>query len=75
MSSPEMPPSPEPTQFPDFLTAAEVGKILRLQPYTVTQLCKEGKIRATKVFGQWRITKADLDAAIAKGYEAQQGAA
>jgi len=39
------------------LTPNEVAKSLRLHPFTVTRLAREGKIPAFKVGGVWRIRK------------------
>ena len=39
------------------LTPHEISKILKLHPFTVTRLAREGKIPAFKVGGVWRIRK------------------
>ena len=39
------------------LTPNEVAKSLRLHPFTVTRLAREGKIPAFKVGGSWRFRK------------------
>ena len=39
------------------LTPHEVSKILKLHPFTVTRLAREGKIPAFKVGGVWRFRK------------------
>ena len=39
------------------LTPGEVAKILKLHPFTVTRLAREGKIPAFKVGGVWRVRK------------------
>jgi len=39
------------------LTPNEVAKILKLHPFTVTRLAREGKVPAFKVGGVWRIRK------------------
>ena len=39
------------------LTPNEVAKSLKLHPFTVTRLAREGKIPAFKVGGVWRIQK------------------
>ena len=39
------------------LTPSEVAKILKLHPFTVTRLAREGKIPAFKVGGVWRVQK------------------
>ena len=36
------------------LTPNEIAKILRIHPFTVTRLAREGKIPAFKVGGIWR---------------------
>lgn len=47
---------------PDYLTAAEVAKKLRVLPWWVTERCRSGDIRATKPGKTWLIAPADLDA-------------
>ena len=39
------------------LTPYEISKILKLHPFTVTRLAREGKIPAFKVGGVWRVRK------------------
>ena len=39
------------------LTPSEIAKILKLHPFTVTRLAREGKLPAFKVGGVWRIQK------------------
>ena len=39
------------------LTPNEVSKILRIHPFTVTRLAREGKLPAFKVGGIWRFRK------------------
>ena len=39
------------------LTPHEISKILRIHPFTVTRLAREGKIPAFKVGGVWRVRK------------------
>jgi len=39
------------------LTPSEISKILRIHPFTVTRLAREGKIPAFKVGGIWRFRK------------------
>ena len=39
------------------LTPSEVAKILKLHPFTVTRLAREGKVPAFKVGGVWRFQK------------------
>jgi len=43
------------------LTPNEVSKILKLHPFTVTRLAREGKIPAFKVGGVWRIDRAKFE--------------
>ncbi len=38
------------------LTPSEVAKSLKLHPFTVTRLAREGKLPAFKVGGVWQIT-------------------
>jgi len=47
------------------LTPNEVAKSLRLHPFTVTRLAREGKIPAFKVGGVWRIEKLKFERWIA----------
>lgn len=67
-----MPGQPEP---PRFLTASEAADILRLTRWQVVNLCRDGKIRATKPFKQWLINPEDLEAAIDAGFKRDRGAA
>ena len=39
------------------LTPHEISRILKLHPFTVTRLAREGKIPAFKVGGVWRVRK------------------
>jgi len=39
------------------LTPNDLSKILKLHPFTVTRLAREGKIPAFKVGGVWRFRK------------------
>ena len=39
------------------LTPNEVAKVLKLHPFTVTRLAREGKLPAFKVGGAWRFRK------------------
>lgn len=43
------------------LTPNEVAKILKLHPFTVTRLAREGKLPAFKVGGVWRIRKDEFE--------------
>ena len=47
------------------LTPNEVAKILKLHPFTVTRLAREGKLPAFKVGGVWRIKKDEFERWIA----------
>jgi len=39
------------------LTPNEIAKILRIHPFTVTRLAREGKLPGFKVGGIWRFRK------------------
>ncbi len=43
------------------LTPNEVAKVLKLHPFTVTRLAREGKLPAFKVGGVWRIRKDEFE--------------
>jgi excisionase family DNA binding protein len=43
------------------LTPNEIAKILRIHPFTVTRLAREGKIPAFKVGGIWRFRKDEFE--------------
>lgn len=43
------------------LTPNEIAKILKLHPFTVTRLAREGKIPAFKVGGVWRFRKDEFE--------------
>lgn len=45
-------------------TIEEVAQALKLHPYTVRRLSREGKIPAFKFGGQWRFNRKDLDVLI-----------
>ncbi len=47
------------------LTPNEIAKILRIHPFTVTRLAREGKIPAFKVGGIWRFRKDQFEKWIA----------
>lgn len=49
------------TKIPETYTVEEVAKALKLHPYTVRRLVREGKIPAFKVGGQWRFSKTQID--------------
>ena len=42
-------------------TIEEVAEALKLHPYTVRRLCREGKLPGFKVGGQWRFHKESID--------------
>lgn len=42
-------------------TIDEVAEFLKLHPYTVRRLCREGKVPGFKFGGQWRFNKKDID--------------
>lgn len=46
----------------DVYTVGEVAKALKLHPYTIRRLCREGKIPAFKFGGQWRFKKSGIAA-------------
>ena len=39
------------------LTPNEISRILKLHPFTITRLAREGKLPAFKVGGVWRFRK------------------
>lgn len=45
----------------EFLTVEEVAKALKLHPYTVRRLCREGKIPCFRFGGQWRFRADDME--------------
>ena len=47
------------------LTPNEVSRILKLHPFTVTRLAREGKLPAFKVGGVWRFRKDEFERWIA----------
>lgn len=51
-----------------FLTAAEVGQVIRQPIFEVVELCRAGRIPATQVDGQWLIAAADLEALLAANH-------
>ncbi len=42
-------------------TVEEVAEALKLHPYTVRRLCREGKIHGFKIGGQWRFRKEEIE--------------
>lgn len=55
---------------PRYLTCAEVADVLRVRPWEVSRLCKEGKLRAVKPGKAWLIAPADLEAYIHRAQDA-----
>ena len=58
-------------KFIETYTAEEVARALKVDPYTIRRLCREGKIPAFKFGGQWRFKKEKLDAWMEKQSEAR----
>lgn len=50
---------------PEYLTAAEAAKVLRVGPWQVIKLCRAKELPATKPGKSWLIDPADLDAYLA----------
>ena len=44
----------------DVLTAEEVAEYLRIHPYTVRRLARDGKLPGFKVGGQWRFNNEEI---------------
>ena len=42
-------------------TSEEIAEYLRLHPYTIRRLAREGKIPAFRAGGQWRFRKDEID--------------
>jgi excisionase family DNA binding protein len=42
-------------------TVEEVAEALKLHPYTIRRLCREGKIPGFKFGGQWRFDKNEIE--------------
>ena len=42
-------------------TSEEIAEYLRLHPYTIRRLAREGKIPAFRAGGQWRFRKDAID--------------
>ena len=45
----------------EILTAEEVGKYLRIHPYTAKRLAWEDKLPGFKVGGQWRFDSQEIE--------------
>ena len=56
---------PEDAQPMELLTPNELSSILKLHPFTVTRLAREGKLPAFKVGGVWRFRKDEFERWIA----------
>jgi excisionase family DNA binding protein len=50
-------------------TVEEVAQALKLHPYTIRRLSREGKIPAFKFGGQWRFRKSEIEAWGMKKYK------
>ncbi len=50
----------------DVLTADEVAEYLRIHPYTVRRLARAGKLPGSRIGGQWRFDKKELEKLIVK---------
>ena len=48
-------------KIPETYTVDEVAEALKLHPYTIRRLCREGKIPGFKFGGQWRFRKDEID--------------
>jgi len=42
-------------------TVEEIAEALKLHPYTIRRLCREGEIPAFKVGGQWRFDIMEIE--------------
>ena len=45
----------------EFFTPHELSRMLKLHPFTVTRLGREGKLPAFKVGGAWRFEKEEFE--------------
>jgi len=48
-------------KFIETFTVDEVAKAVKLHPYTIRRLCRDGKISAFKFGGQWRFKREDIE--------------
>lgn len=48
-------------KFIESYTVEEVAEALKLHPYTVRRLCREGKVPCFKFGGQWRFDIKEID--------------
>ena len=53
-------------RIPEIYTVEEVAEALRLHPYTIRRLCREGRIPGVKFGRQWRFEKKQLEELILK---------
>ena len=44
-----------------FLTPQEIARYLRVSQLAIQKWCRDGKLKATRVGGLWRIRREDLD--------------
>lgn len=51
----------------ELLTASETARILRVTRQTVARMITDGRIRASRVGGQWRINKEWLERYLKEG--------
>lgn len=49
----------------EFMTCAEVAPLLRCKPGQVADLCRTGRLRATRPMRAWLIRRADVDTFLA----------
>jgi excisionase family DNA binding protein len=54
-------------EFIETYTVEEVAHALKLHPYTIRRLSREGKIPAFKFGGQWRFNKEEIQKWMNKG--------
>ena len=55
------------------LTPNEIAKILRIHPFTVTRLAREGKLPGFKVGGIWRFRKDQFERWVDRKSNARPG--
>jgi len=48
-------------KFIETFTVDEVAKAVKLHPYTIRRLCRDGKIPAFKFGGQWRFDVKEIE--------------
>jgi len=44
----------------ELLTVEEAAKRLKLAPFTVRKMCRDGRVRCVKIAGTYRIAESDL---------------